>query len=220
MTNEQRYEACILQRENLAYFMRRLYQQGLTTCSGGNLSVKLEDGFVLITPSALDKGLITADQIGMLSPQGDNLTPHLKASIETEMHLAVYAARPDVTAIVHAHPVTATSFTAMKSPLLTTLTAEAYAVLGRPVFAPYALMGTRGLAEIVASAIKGTNVVLMENHGVLAVGPALLKAFDRLEVLEAAAKMTLYTHLMGSPSPIEGERLEELDRFKAGKTKK
>lgn len=218
MTNTEHYERCLAQREELAYFMRRLYEQGLTTCSGGNLSMKLETGHILITPSALDKGRITADQIGMLSEDGENLTPQLKTSIETDMHISVYKARQDVRAVVHAHPVTATSFTAMKSTLLTTLTAEAYAVLGIPVVAPYALMGTKKLASIVAEAVKGSNIVLMENHGILTTGPTILKAFDRLEVLEAAAKMTLYIHIMGSPSPINGERLEELDRFKAGRT--
>jgi len=85
--------------------------------------MKLETGHILITPSALDKGRITADQIGMLSEDGENLTPQLKTSIETDMHISVYKARQDVRAVVHAHPVTATSFTAMKSTLLTTLTA-------------------------------------------------------------------------------------------------
>ena len=211
------YKSFAVEREELAYFMRRLYEHGLTTCSGGNLSVKTPTGYMLITPSALDKGRITGDQICMISPEGENLTPTLKTSIETEMHRLVYDARADIKAIVHAHPVTATSFAAMKAPILTTLTAEAYAVLGRPAWAEYALMGTRQLAEIVAEKVKGSNVFLMENHGVLAAGPTLLKAFDRLEVLEAAAKMTLYTHIMGGASPIMGERLDELDRFKSGK---
>lgn len=217
MTANEFYDKYLVEREELAYFMRRLYEQGLTTCSGGNLSMKMKSGHILITPSALDKGRITSDQIGMLSPDGDNLTPALKTSIETEMHLSVYSVRQDVFAIVHAHPVTATCFTAMKVRINTALTAEAYAVLGQPAWAEYSLMGTSKLAKIVAEAIKNTDVVLMENHGVLTVGPKILKAFDRLEVLEAAAKMTLYTQLMGSCFPIRGERLEELNRFKSGK---
>lgn len=217
MTAAEYYESYKQKRDELAYFMRRLYEQGLTTCSGGNLSVLTESGHILVTPSALDKGRITGDQIGLIAPDGENLTPELKSSMETEMHRAVYAARPDVKAIVHAHPVTATSFTAIKAPISTTLTAEAYAVLGKPAWAEYALMGTEGLAKAVAAAVKDANVVMMENHGILAAGPTLLKAFDRLEVLEAAAKMTLYTHMMGGASPIVGERLAELDRFRAGR---
>ncbi len=217
MNTQELYDGYLEEREELAYFMRRLYEQGLTTCSGGNLSVKTATGHILITPAALDKGRIQGNQIGMISPEGENLTPQLKTSIETEMHCRVYEVRPDVKAIVHAHPVSATSFTAMKATILTTLTAEAYAVLGIPAWAEYALMGTSKLAMIVAERITTSNIVLLENHGVLAAGPTLLKAFDRLEVLEAAAKMTLYTHMMGSPSPIDAERLEELNRYKAGK---
>lgn len=220
MDNKTLYDSCLESREELAYFMRRLYENGLTTCSGGNLSVRIGDGHVIITPSALDKGRITADQIGLLSMDGENLTPSLKSSIETQMHLLVYMTRPDVKAIVHAHPVMATSFAAMTVDINTKLTAEAYAVLGVPAKASYALMGTQGLAELVAAAVASSNVIVMENHGILTVGPTLLKAFDRLEVLEAAAKMTILTTLMQRVSPINGERIAELDAWMAAKTAK
>jgi L-fuculose-phosphate aldolase len=216
MTTQDYFDTYKPEREQLAYFMRRVYEKGLSTCSGGNLSVRTPSGHILITPSALDKGRIEAGQICMLSPRGENLTLALKTSIETEMHRGAYAARPDIAAIVHAHPVTATSFTAMNAKIDTTLTAEAYAVLGRLAWARYALMGTGALAQIVAESLKDANIVLMENHGVMAVGSTLLEAFDRLEVLEAAAKMTLFTRIMGGSTPIQGERLEELDRFKMG----
>ena len=218
MNIEALYDSCGEAREELAYFMRRLYERGLTTCSGGNLSVRLDENHVIITPSALDKGRLTADQIGLLTMKGENLTPRLKPSIETQMHLQVYTARSDVTAIVHAHPVMATSFSATHARIDTKLTAEAYAVLGVPAFAEYALMGTQGLADKVSEAAKGADVVVMENHGILTVGPTLLKAFDRLEVLEAAAKMTIITTLIHSAAPITPERIAELDAWSTGGT--
>jgi L-fuculose-phosphate aldolase len=214
------YEGYAYEREELAYFMRRLYQSGLTTCSGGNLSMRTVSGHFLITPSALDKGRITAEQIGLLAPDGTNLTPELKSSIETGMHVAVYGARPDITAIVHVHPITATSFTAMRRPINTKWTAEAYAVLGVPVMAGYALMGSQELAKIVAEAIAKANVVLMRNHGVIAVGPTLLKAFDRVEVLEAAAKMTVIIEGLADASPIPPAGIAELDAWMAAKSGK
>lgn len=217
MNPKELYESCREAREELAYFMRRLYERGLTTCSGGNLSVRVGAGHVIITPSALDKGRMTGEQIGLLTLGGENLTPQLKASMEARMHLRVYEARPDVRAVVHAHPVTATSFSAMSADIDTRLTAEAYAVLGVPVKAPYALMGTDGLAEEVAAAVKGADVVILENHGILTVGPSLLSAFDRLEVLEAAAKMNIITTLMGGASPMNGERIAELDAWRAAR---
>jgi len=220
MDTTEMYVSCKESREELAYFMRRLYEQGLTTCSGGNLSMRIGEKHMIITPSALDKGRVTADQIGLLTMDGENLTPYLKASIETQMHIQVYKSRPDVLAVVHAHPVMATSFSAMKTDINTKLTAEAYAVLGVPAKAEYALMGTQGLADRVAGAVKKSNIVVMENHGILAVGPTLLKAFDRLEVLEAAAKMTIITTLMQCVSPITKERIAELDTRMAGKSTK
>ncbi len=217
MNPKEVYESCREAREEVAHFMRRLYEQGLTTCSGGNLSARIGTGHVIITPSALDKGRITGDQIGLLSLEGENLTPHLAVSMEARMHLRVYEARPEVRAIVHAHPVTATSFAAMTVDINTKLTAEAYAVLGVPVKAPYALMGTEGLAERTAEAVKGADVVILENHGILTVGSTLLAAFDRLEVLESAAKMTLFTSLMRGVSPLSADRVAELDSWKAAR---
>ena len=121
------------EREQVAYFMRRLYRQQLTTTSGGNISCRIANGdIVAITASKLDKCELLADGVGLVAMDGASLTPELNLSIETGMHLAIYRARPDVTAIVHAHPATATAFCAVKKPLDTRLTAEAYAILGKP----------------------------------------------------------------------------------------
>lgn len=213
-------------RKDVACFMRRLYDRGLTTASGGNISYRVEQGF-FITPSALDKGLIKSKQVGMITFKGKNLTPDLKPSMESEMHLAIYQKRADVQAIVHAHPPVASSFTAMKKEINCSLIAEARAILGTPVIAPYALMGTMELAGAVADAANQKtgknddrekssvfpNVILLENHGIVCLGKDLLSAFDRMEVLEAAAKMTLITSLMGSASPLNNEQLNQIDHL-------
>ncbi|MBN1144930.1 MAG: class II aldolase/adducin family protein [Bacteroidales bacterium] len=215
-------------RKEVACFMRRLYDRGLTTASGGNISYRVEQGF-FITPSALDKALIKPKQIGMITLKGKNLTPDLKPSMEVEMHQAIYQKRADVQAIVHAHPPVASSFTAMKKEINCSLIAEARAMLGTPVIAPYALMGTRELAEAVSDAAATNqntgknndreksqvfpNVILLENHGIVCLGKDLLSAFDRLEVVEAAAKMTLITGLMDSVSPLNSEQLNQIDRL-------
>lgn len=206
------YEQFAEQREEVAYFMRRLYTQGLTTCSGGNLSLRVDGDVVLITPSGLDKGELRGDQIAMFTLAGENLTPQFKSSIETTMHLSVLRARPDISAVVHAHPVTATSFAAMSMDVNVHLTAEAYAVLGTPKRAPYCIMGSDGLAAIVSDCLKDCDVALMQNHGVICVGKTMLNAFDRLEVMEAAAKMTWITSTMKAMSPMTGEQVDEIQR--------
>ena len=199
-------------KEEVAYFMRRLYAQRLTTTSGGNISFKLGNQ-VLITPSQTDKATIKADEIGILSISGKNKTPHLKPSMESKMHLAIYHHRPDVKAIVHAHPVFATSFCISKKEIKTNLAGEAWAVIGTPVKADYRLMGTKDLANVVAEASLEGNVILLENHGVLAVGNNLLQAYDRLEVTEAAAKMTFITELMGERKELSESELKEIDKL-------
>ena len=209
-------------RKDVARFMRRLYDRGLTTASGGNISVRIDKG-IFITPSSLDKGLIKGKQVGRLAYTGKNLTPKLRPSIESAMHLALYKKRPDVNAIVHAHPPVATSFTAMRKTINCTLIAEARAILGTPVLAPYALMGTEELAEAAAEAAVGAgrdltdrasshpNVILLENHGIVCLGKDLLTAFDRMEVLEAAAKMTLIAHWMDDVKHLNKRQLREID---------
>lgn len=211
------YQSCIKEREELAFFMRRLYQQKLTTCSGGNLSMRLDEKHIIITPSSLDKGVIKAEEIGLMTIDGENLTPHLKPSIESNMHLNAYKARSDIKAIIHAHPVTATSFSAMDREINIALTGEANVVILKVSYAPYILMGTENLSKAVANSLKESNVVIMKNHGVTTVGETLLSAFDKMEVLEAAAQMTLNINIMGGMRALTKEELQELKDWKEGK---
>lgn len=200
------------ERESVAYFMRRLYEQKLTTTSGGNVSLRVGEK-VLITPSQTDKAQMTLDQIGDISLDGKILSVGFKSSMESKMHLAIYNKRPDVKAIVHAHPVFATSFVVAGKDIKTNLAGEARAVLREPVKARHALMGTQELADVVAEASMRGNVILMENHGVITVGNNLLEAYDRMEVLEASAKMTLLTGLLGGGKELSKDELKSIDNL-------
>lgn len=201
------------ERKEVARFMRRLYNQGLTTTSGGNISHRVSDNVIAITPSATDKGTMRWREVGLMSISGENLTPELKPSIESGMHLLIYRKKTDIRAIVHAHPVFASAFTAMNLTIDTDLTAEAKAICGDPVLVPYALMGTKELAHLAAESILKSEILLLENHGVLAVGKSLLQAFDRLEVVENAARMTFITGLAGKKKPLTGSQVSELNRL-------
>lgn len=193
--------------------MRRLYKHGLTTTSGGNISFRVSDEIIVITPSATDKGRMRWREVGLMNIFGDNLTPELKPSIESAMHLSIYKKKKDIKAIVHAHPFCASAFTAMKIRINTSLTAEARAILGNPVLVPYALMGTEDLASIVAEHTVKSDILLLENHGILTTGSNLLQAFDKIEVLENAAKMTLIVEFTGKKSPLTRERIHIIDKF-------
>ena len=152
-------------------------------------------------------------EIGIMSSSGKNLTPELKPSIEHEMHLLIYQKKKDITAIVHAHPVFASAFTAMKCKINTNLTAEAKAICGDPCFVPYALMGTKELASLASESITDSDILLLENHGILTTGSSLLQAFDKLEVLENAAKMTLIVEMTGKKKPLNKLRIRELEEL-------
>ena len=201
------------ERKDVARFMRRLYSKGLTTTSGGNISFRLPDDLILITPSATDKGRMRWNEVGLMDLSGKNLTPELKPSIESGMHIEIYRKCEGVKAIVHAHPVCASVFTAIRLRINTNLTAEARAILGDPVFVPYALMGTLDLANVAGEKACESDILLLENHGILTTGASLLSAFDKIEVLENAARMTLITEITRNISPLSKERINEIDRL-------
>jgi L-fuculose-phosphate aldolase len=209
MNTSRKYKT---ERKEVAMFMKRLYKHGLTTTSGGNISLKISHDLIAITPSATDKGGMKWNEVGLLSMKGENLTPDLKPSIESEMHLLIYR-KKNVKAIVHAHPTFATAFTAMKNKINIKLTAEACAILEEPFFVPYALMGTKKLAELVAAGIDKSNILLLENHGILTVGSSLLQAFDKIEVLENAARMTLIVDFAGKKKTLSKEKIKEIEKL-------
>jgi L-fuculose-phosphate aldolase len=210
MDFKDKYKA---ERKEVARFMRRLYKHGLTTTSGGNISLRLTEDLILITASATDKGRMKWREVGIMDIFGENFTPHLKPSIETAMHLSIYKKKKDVLAIIHAHPVFASLFTAIKAKINTNLTAEAKAILGDPLFVKYAVMGSQALAEVAAENVIKSDILLLENHGILTTGSNLLQAFDKIEVLENAAKMTLMTEMTGKKRPLDKIRILELERL-------
>ena len=210
------------ERSAVAALMTRLYNCRLTTTSGGNISLRLTPDLFCITPSNLDKAHLTEDLIAVVTMDGENLTPELTLSMESEMHKKALLARPDIQAVVHAHPCYASAFTAMKQGINTKLLAESWFLLEEPAFAPYARMGTVTLADTVAAALQTSNIVLMENHGVLTVGKTLISAFDLIEVLENSAKMTFITETLAASkkgwetSSLSKERCDDLMQMKYG----
>ncbi|QSH41771.1 class II aldolase/adducin family protein [Lentisphaerota bacterium ZTH] len=199
--------------KDIAYFMRRLYKCGLTTTSGGNISARCGEN-VLITPSATDKARMKGAQVGMLDMDCEIVGESFKPTIESRMHLEIYKRRADVQAIVHAHPVTAGAFAASGRDIATDYLAEAYVILGDLAYAEYRCQGTEELAEVVGDAAEKSDCIVMRNHGIIALGSNLLQAFDRLEVLENAAKTTLFVEgpLIGHGVRLDEAKREELDR--------
>jgi L-fuculose-phosphate aldolase len=196
--------------------MRRLYRMGLTTTSGGNISLKIDGETVLMTPSASDKGRMRGDEICVMGMDGRILEGPPKPTIESAMHIRIYKARPDVGAVVHAHPVHASAFAATDAEINVKLIAESYAILGELSYVKYLSMGSQDLADEVSAAAKSANCIMMRNHGVLAVGKDLLEAFNRIEVLETAARMTVICAsppLNESLKPLDGKALQKISDY-------
>jgi L-fuculose-phosphate aldolase len=202
-------------RREIAYFMRRLYRQRLTTTSGGNISQRCGSDAIFITPSGSDKGRMKSADIGRVGFDGASTDPLFRPSIESRMHVAIYRTRPDVGAIVHAHPVACCAIASGTSVINTRYLSESHAILKEIAYVEYHLMGTEGLAGGVATAAVRADCLVMRNHGVLAVGSTLLQAFDRLEVLEAAAAVTLLNGsiLRDSAKELDREELTAIDRL-------
>lgn len=196
--------------------MRRLYDRGLTTCSGGNVSHRLSDGTFAITPAATDKGTITVADICIIDMQGQVRSGTTRPSSELGMHLAIYARCPHLNAIVHAHPVHASLFTATETPIAVDLLAESWYFLHQPVKVRYERTATAALADACATAAETAVCLLLQNHGITTMGTTMLQAFDRLELVETAARMTLLAQsLPQPPTPLSPRQKAELDELLA-----
>ena len=176
---------------------RRLWQRGLVAASDGNISCRLDDGTFLITPSGVAKGFLSEDDILVVDAEGRVLSGQAKPSIETGMHLAVYRVRPEVEALVHAHPPLTTAFTLTERDMNEDAPDEVKLQLGRIVKAKYGEAGSAELAQNVAEAAAGgADAVLLSRHGALTTGADPLRALFRMESLEQAAKTMLAARLL------------------------
>lgn len=190
-------DALIHPRDALLRTMERIYRFRMTTTSGGNLSIFDDDGSIWITPARLDKGALRRDDIVRVAPDGKVEGTH-RPSSEFPFHKAIYAARPDLRAIVHAHPVALVAFSICGRVPETRLLPVARRVCGRVGFAPYALPGSEALGTNIAGAFaRGHDCVVLENHGVVIGGTDLRQAFERFETLEFCAKTIIKAGQLG-----------------------
>lgn len=184
-------------RDELLRMMERIYRFRMTTTSGGNLSIREENGDVWITPARLDKGSLRRDDVVLVRADGTIEGRH-RPSSELPFHQAIYAARPDLRAIVHAHPVALVAFSICRQVPNTRLLRQSWRICGEAGFAPYALPGSAALGKNIAETFaRGFNCVVLENHGVVTGGDCLQSAFERFETLEFAAKTMLKASQLG-----------------------
>jgi L-fuculose-phosphate aldolase len=202
------------ERKQVAQLMRRLYKQNLTSSSGGNVSMRTEDGKILLTSSQKDKSKLKWQDVAVIDSDGTLLTPDIKPSMEINIHKKIYIQRPDVFAIVHAHPIYATTYAVSTSKINTNLTGESRFILGEITYIEYCLMGTEELADKCATGLKSSNIAIMKNHGALCLGKNLFEAFDRMEVLEYVAQMNFNLEVIKNSKPLPQNEVKKIDKLK------
>ncbi|MBR5428902.1 MAG: class II aldolase/adducin family protein [Firmicutes bacterium] len=189
-------------RELLIEAGRRLWLRGLVAASDGNLSCRLPDGRFLITRSGVSKGYLSAGDLLLVDGSGRVVAGTGRPSIETGLHLAVYRARPEAQALVHAHPPLATAYALTGQDLNREAPDEVRLQLGRVALADYGEAGSAELAaNAAAAAATGANAVLLRRHGALTLGNGPEQALFRMEALEQAAKMMLAARLLRLTPP-------------------
>ncbi|MEO7934052.1 MAG: class II aldolase/adducin family protein [Chthoniobacterales bacterium] len=197
-------------RDQIVAVMERVYGRNMTTTSGGNVSVRDENDDVWITPARVDKGSLRRQDIVCIHPDGkrDGLHP---ASSENPFHLSIYQARPDIRAIIHAHPSALVSFSICSQVPETRLFPEPWHVCGKVAFARYEVPGSQELGKTIAAefaAASKPNCVVLENHGVVIGGTDLADAFKRFETLEFTAQTNIYANQLGSVHSLTDEQIE------------
>ncbi len=197
--NEQQLRADIVE------VGRRLYARGYTASNDGNISVRLGGGRLLMTPKSVCKGFMDPAMMCITDVDGKKLAGDRDPSSEMQMHLEVYRQRPDVNAVVHAHPPVATGFAVAGIPLDRAVLAEVVTTLGSVPIAEYATPSTSELPDAVRKYVKAHDGMLLANHGALTLGADLFAAYYKMETIEHFAKISLVARMLG------GERLLSRD---------
>jgi len=200
-------------RADIVEVGRRMYARGYTASNDGNISVRVGEDRLLMTPKSVCKGFMTPDMMCVTDLAGRKIQGDRDPSSEMLMHLEVYRQRPDVKAVVHAHPPTATGFAVAGIPLDRAVLAEVLTTLGSIPLAEYATPSTAELPEAVRKYIKAHDAMLLANHGALTVGGDLFSAYYKMETIEHFAKISLVARMLGGENLISREevmRLQEL----------
>lgn len=203
-------------RADIVEVGRRLWTRGYVASNDGNISVRLDDARLLMTPASVSKGFMTPDMMVVTDLEGRLLegAPGRKPSSEAMMHLVVYRNRPDVRAVVHAHPPLSTGFAVAGVPLDRAVLAEVVTTLGSIPIAEYGTPSTRALADAVEPYVKAHDGLLLANHGALALGTDLFAAYYKMETIEHFARISLVARLLGREHLLSREEVDRLQQLR------
>lgn len=197
-------------RADLCKVGRWMYERGFIVACEGNLSVRLDSKRILTTPTCMNKGMLSPDDLVIVEPGGRHISGARKASSELAMHLLFYNMRPDVSAICHAHPPTATGLATAGRALDQALLPEVIIGLGQVPLVRYATPGTPELSQALEPYVLHYDALLLANHGAVTCAPDLLTAFHRMETIEHSAKIVLAAEAAGTPSLLSSREVAKL----------
>lgn len=196
-------------RREIVNIGRLLYERSYVVSSDGNVSVRLDDGRIVATPTMTCKGRMTEESLAVTDETGKSLS-NTKASSELAMHLLIYQERPDVKAVCHAHPPHGTAFAVAGLAIDQPILSEVILTLGCVPLAAYGTPSTDELSVAMRPLVKHHNALLMANHGAVAYGSDLWQAFDRLETLEHTARIAILARMLGGPKNLPADAIEKL----------
>ncbi len=208
MASDRQYRLAIVE------YGRLLHENGFVAATDGNLSVRLDEKHLLVTPTCISKGRMRASDMVIVDMEGKRVAGKRRVSSELGMHLLIYRLRPDVHGIVHAHPPTATGFAASGYDLNRPLVCEVVVGLGSIPLARYGTPGTPELTDALEPLIPNHDALLMANHGVVTFGSSLESAYMKMETVEHFAKIALVTHLLGNEQPLGEKEVEKLHQVR------
>lgn len=197
-------------RDDIVRVCRLVYEKGWVAANDGNVSIRLANDCILCTPTSVSKGLVKPEDLIVCDLNGNKLEGRLERTSEIAMHNTIYAMRPDVQAVVHAHPPVATGFATAGRALDKALLPEVVINLGAVPLAAYGLPGTPALTEGMLPLIPDYDALLMENHGCVSYGSDVWQAFYRMEMVEHFARITFVAEMLGGARPLPREEVEKL----------
>ena len=197
-------------RQDIVAIGKLAFEKGWVASNDGNISVRLDDSRILCTPTGISKGMMQPCDLIICDYEGTKLEGDRECTSEIAMHLTIYKMRPDVNAVVHAHPPVATGFAVAGRALNLAILPEVVICLGSVPLADYGLPGTPALTDGMLPYILKYDAILMANHGAVAYGADLHQGYFRMETVEHYARITLVAELLGGAKPLPRVEVNKL----------
>ena len=197
-------------RREICEVGKRIYQRGYVAANDGNVSARMSDDRVLCTPTGVSKGYLSEDMLSICDMDGKQVAGSMKISSEVRMHLDIYKMRPDINAVVHAHPPTATGFAVAGIELTQCVLPEVILGLGGIPLASYGTPGGPEIVEPMKPLIEEYDAILMANHGIVTLGKHVMDAHFKLETVEHFAKIALVAHQLGAVKTLDSKQVDDL----------